>query len=186
MHRFSLVITALAVLLVWIGAAVTSKDAGMAFSDWPLSNGSINPDGWLGVPHWFLEHGHRLIATLTGLCTLTLFGMAFVDGWKRFAELLGLVATFVVIVVLVNRGMYVAAATGGVACLSWLAYGWRERGWTLVQKLNALALLAVVFQALLGGLRVLHISDAFGIVHGCIGQAFFCLLVLINLATSKT
>ena len=31
--------------VVTLGAFTTSIHAGMAFPDWPLSNGSINPDG---------------------------------------------------------------------------------------------------------------------------------------------
>ena len=34
-------------VLVTLGAFTTSIDAGMAFPDWPLSNGSLNPPGWL-------------------------------------------------------------------------------------------------------------------------------------------
>ena len=34
-------------VLVTLGAFTTSIGAGMAFPDWPLSNGSINPEGWL-------------------------------------------------------------------------------------------------------------------------------------------
>jgi len=35
-------------VLVTLGALTTSIGAGMAFADWPLSNGSLNPSGWLG------------------------------------------------------------------------------------------------------------------------------------------
>jgi len=34
-------------LLVTLGAFTTTIGAGMAFPDWPLSNGSLNPKGWL-------------------------------------------------------------------------------------------------------------------------------------------
>lgn len=36
----------------------------MAFPDWPLSNGSLNPDGWLSDMAKGLEHSHRLTAGL--------------------------------------------------------------------------------------------------------------------------
>ena len=34
----------------------------MAFADWPLSNGSLNPQGWWTNFMMRLEHGHRLTA----------------------------------------------------------------------------------------------------------------------------
>ena len=35
------------VLVLQAGGFTTSIRAGMAFLDWPLSNGSVNPPGWL-------------------------------------------------------------------------------------------------------------------------------------------
>ena len=34
-------------VLVMLGAFTTSIGAGMVFPDWPLSNGTLNPAGWL-------------------------------------------------------------------------------------------------------------------------------------------
>jgi heme a synthase len=59
-------------VLVALGAFTTTIGAGMAFSDWPLSNGSINPKGWLEDISMFAEHSHRLSGTLMGLITITL------------------------------------------------------------------------------------------------------------------
>jgi cytochrome c oxidase assembly protein subunit 15 len=59
-------------VLVSLGAFTTSIGAGMAFPDWPLSNGSINPDGWLTDIAMFAEHSHRLSGTLMGFITIGL------------------------------------------------------------------------------------------------------------------
>ena len=48
--------------LIFTGGHTTTSGAGMAFPDWPLSNGSLNPDGWLTNFFMLLEHGHRLTA----------------------------------------------------------------------------------------------------------------------------
>ncbi|MSU46748.1 MAG: cytochrome oxidase assembly protein [Lacunisphaera sp.] len=56
-------------VLVALGAFTTSIGAGMAFPDWPLSNGSINPSGWLTEIDKFAEHSHRLSAAV--MSTLT-------------------------------------------------------------------------------------------------------------------
>ncbi|MFI5358326.1 MAG: heme A synthase, partial [Opitutales bacterium] len=59
-------------LLVALGAFTTSIGAGMAFSDWPLSNGSLNPPGWLTSLAMFAEHSHRLSAGVMTTVTLIL------------------------------------------------------------------------------------------------------------------
>src|SRR5688572_2152801 len=59
-------------LLVTLGAFTTSIGAGMAFPDWPLSNGSINPEGWLQDISMFAEHSHRLTGMLMGFITIGL------------------------------------------------------------------------------------------------------------------
>src|SRR5208282_1318797 len=56
-------------VLVALGAFTPTLGAGMAFADWPLSNGSLNPSGWLTDLSMFAEHSHRLSAAL--MATLT-------------------------------------------------------------------------------------------------------------------
>lgn len=59
-------------VLVTLGAFTTSIGAGMAFPDWPLSNGSLNPQGWLTNIAMFAEHSHRLSAGLMTIFTVIL------------------------------------------------------------------------------------------------------------------
>ncbi len=59
-------------VLVTLGAFTTSIGAGMAFSDWPLSNGSLNPHGWLQNLSMFAEHSHRLSAGLMSTIMIVL------------------------------------------------------------------------------------------------------------------
>lgn len=49
-------------VIIYKGAFTTSIGAGMVFPDWPLSNGSLNPEGWLSDRDMLAEHGHRLAA----------------------------------------------------------------------------------------------------------------------------
>ncbi len=53
-------------LLIVAGGNVTTKDAGLAVPDWPLSFGSLNPEGWTAEPGVRDEHGHRLIGATVG------------------------------------------------------------------------------------------------------------------------
>ncbi len=59
-------------VLVTLGALTTTIGAGMVFDDWPFSNGSINPDGWLSQLDMFAEHSHRLSGMIMGIITLGL------------------------------------------------------------------------------------------------------------------
>ena len=64
-------------LLLFAGGFTTSIKAGMAFLDWPLSNGSINPEGWLSESDKFAEHSHRLLGMQIGLIAIGLAVWAF-------------------------------------------------------------------------------------------------------------
>ncbi len=59
-------------VLVVLGAFTTTIGAGMVFADWPLSNGSINPHGWLTNLAMFAEHSHRLSAGVMSAVTIIL------------------------------------------------------------------------------------------------------------------
>src|SRR5213593_4343391 len=69
LHRFALLVAIATFFLIIAGALVTSHDAGLATSDWPLSNGQVFPKM---VGNLFWEHGHRMVATAVGLLTIAL------------------------------------------------------------------------------------------------------------------
>jgi cytochrome c oxidase assembly protein subunit 15 len=136
------------VLVLQAGGFTTSIRAGMAFLDWPLSNGSVNPPGWLTEIDKFAEHSHRLAAT--GL---------------------------------------------GLLCVA-LAIAHRLRETRVAVRRAAYALVGlVVFQGLLGGLRVLldrlnvggdgnFKAAAFAVGHAVNAQLTLALLAFIALAHS--
>lgn len=194
---FARVVVVVALLLVWWGAATTTKQAGMVFADWPLSLGTVNPPGWLEHMIPFLEHSHRLLAKLVGNLVLALFAWSYVRSGKRALEVTALVVFLAVVFgfFIAAGGERTDAAAKGrllaiavslsVVPVAWLVWSWRSRGWDLVQKLCALALLMVVTQAIFGGLRVTEISNAFAVIHGCFAQCFFCVLILIVMASGE-
>lgn len=80
--------------LLYAGGFTTTIGAGMAFPDWPLSNGSLNPDGWVSDPAMRAEHGHRLLGSFVGsmmiiLCVWTYRREA--RAWVRKLTYTGLV-----------------------------------------------------------------------------------------------
>lgn len=125
--------------LIFIGAMVTSKGAGMAVPDWPLSFGSLNPPGWWRNDPVFWEHSHRLAGATVGLLTVTL-------------------------------GIWVLAVVR-TAWVRWLAFA---------------VMVGVILQGVLGGLRVLHVSTALAMVHGCTAQLFLIGMVALAVALSPS
>ncbi|MFN0053281.1 MAG: COX15/CtaA family protein [Planctomycetales bacterium] len=88
MHRLAALTVCVAFLPIGLGALVTTKDAGMAFRDWPTSDG----DGMFAYP-WlrsvgekFLEHGHRLAGTLIGMTAIGLVVMALLREPRRWVK----------------------------------------------------------------------------------------------------
>ena len=85
-------------VLVVLGAFTTSIGAGMAFPDWPLSNGSLNPIGWLSDRNMFSEHAHRLSAGIMTIVTLILAIWIWrrdVRSWLRKLAVFAFVLIFV-------------------------------------------------------------------------------------------
>ncbi len=115
----------------------------MAVPDWPNTYGYnlfLYPlETWLLGP-WdiFIEHGHRLFASLVGLITIAL------------------------------------------CVIVWLT---RQPRWLKVLSLTALA--AMIFQGVLGGVRVLFDEQTIAKIHGCFGPAFFALTAAIATVTSQ-
>ena len=62
---------------------------------------------------------------------------------------------------------------------------WRVESRRWMRTLGWAALGAVIFQGVLGGLRVTMLKDEIGIFHACLAQAFLGMLIIITLATSK-
>jgi cytochrome c oxidase assembly protein subunit 15 len=121
LHRFALLVACATFFLIIAGALVTSHDAGLATSDWPLSNGQVFPEM---VGNLFWEHGHRLVATTVGLLTIALVVFLFVKEERAWVRRLGLLALAAVIA----QGLL-----GGLTVKLMLHYGISEAHATLAQ-----------------------------------------------------
>jgi len=90
-------------VLVILGAFTTSINAGMAFPDWPLSNGSLNPKGWLSNEAMFSEHAHRLSAGVMTLVTIAIaVWVSVVDRRRWIRRLTGFAVALVLVQALVG------------------------------------------------------------------------------------
>ena len=88
-HRFALLVACATFFLIIAGASVTSHDAGLATSDWPLSNGQFFPKM---VGNLFWEHGHRLVASTVGLLTIALAVYLQIRERRAWVKRLGWIA----------------------------------------------------------------------------------------------
>src|SRR6266404_4280252 len=84
-----LLVACATLFLIIAGALVTSHDAGLATSDWPLSNRQVFPRM---VGNLFWEHGHRMVATTVGLLTIGLVILLFAKEKRNWVRRLGLLA----------------------------------------------------------------------------------------------
>ncbi|MDQ6654178.1 MAG: hypothetical protein M3Y84_15735, partial [Acidobacteriota bacterium] len=156
-HRFALLVACATFFLIIAGALVTSHDAGLATSDWPLSNGQVFPKM---VGNLFWEHGHRLVATSVGFLTIGLVCYLY---WGELRKWLA------------GRGLF---PHGNL-------YRGEQRSW--VRRLGLVALAAVVAQGLLGGLTVkLNLLLAVSAAHATLAQLFFCTTVSLAVFTSSS
>ena len=84
-HVLAVVTAVVSLAPIGLGSLVTTLGAGMAFPDWPTSDGQ----GMLAYP-WlqssgdkFVEHGHRLAGMLVGFCSIGLCAVAWFGGSSR-------------------------------------------------------------------------------------------------------
>ncbi len=77
LFRWAMLVSLLTFPLIWLGGLVTTHDAGMAVPDWPGTFGYnlfLYPiSAWIYGPFdLFVEHGHRLLASIVGLIAIGL------------------------------------------------------------------------------------------------------------------
>ena len=112
-HRWAMMVTVLTFPLIWLGGLVTTHDAGMAVPDWPGTFGYnlfLYPiSAWLYGPFdLFVEHGHRLLASVVGLFAIGLCIVAYRNETRRWL----VVTCFLFLAAIISQGIL-----GGVRVL---------------------------------------------------------------------
>ena len=191
LHTFAVAAAATTLALLGLGGLVTSHGVGMAVPDWPNTYGYnlffFPVSQWVGGV--FYEHTHRLAASAVGLMTCILALWLHGRPARRLMRPAGLGLVLLGSVsALVWRTRWadgLVLGTSGLAFwgASFLWPGCRPSSRSL-RRWGRLAVAAVVFQGLLGGLRVVLFKDQIGIFHALLAQLFFVLLCLIALRTS--
>jgi cytochrome c oxidase assembly protein subunit 15 len=98
-HRFAVVTAGATLVLIFVGALVTSTGSGLAVPDWPTSYGwnmfTFPPAMWVGGILY--EHSHRLIASAVGCLTIVLAVWLWLADPRRWMKRLGVFALGTVI-----------------------------------------------------------------------------------------
>ena len=202
LHRVALLTTCAVLALMFIGAGVTSKGAGMAYPDWPTSDGHlVNPPGWWqgDLTRW--EHAHRLMGWTVGFLAIVLAGVCWRCGGKL--RLVGVATLAAIIVQGVLGGLRVTeisttwAVVHGVwgqvcFCLACMAALLTSRAWaascgalaarrTVFFRRGCWLGLACVFAQLVAGAIFRHFGSRGALIAHLLG-AVVVILVLSWLA----
>ncbi len=100
LRRFTKLVAASTLFLIFAGAMVKSHEAGLSVPDWPTSYGwsmfTFPISKWVG--NIFYEHTHRLIASTVGMLVIVQAIWLQLREPKRFLRILGWCSLIVVIV----------------------------------------------------------------------------------------
>ena len=149
LHRMARLTAAATFLLIVIGGIVTSTDSGLAVPDWPTTFGYnmfLYPLSEM-VGGILYEHSHRLMGSLVGLLTVTLFIWLLAKDSRKWLKWLGLIALVGVSVQGILGGLRVTQLNLDLAivhaCLAQAFFallcgiGWfTSRGWWESQSEN--------------------------------------------------
>jgi len=210
-HALALVTAIVSLAPIGLGSLVTTLGAGMAFIDWPTSDGdnmllyNFLVDLRQGRTDRFVEHSHRLAGVLIGLCSIALCVAAWkLNGSKSVRIACSLVLAGVIVQGMIG-GLRVLLDRQAVAfghsvfgcCVFvglWMVASMTSRGWKLSTESGSgsgglAAGLAVVYPAVclvqyvLGGF-IRHLG---GMLHAHVAGAGLVLFgaVVVVLASLK-
>ena len=125
LHRFAVFLAGATLLLIVLGALVTSNDAGLSVPDWPTSFGSLYkvPPMVGGVKY---EHSHRMFAEFIGLLIIVMAVWTQRVEQRKWMRVLGWIALAAVI----GQGVL-----GGLTVLFYLPWAISTAHATLAQTI---------------------------------------------------
>jgi len=185
-HVLAAATAALTFVLICWGGLVKSLQAGLAVPDWPLSYGQPQMSIALGLfattvvlfgALLYLRAKALAVLAIGSGCALigTYFWFGPMPDWHTIANIRA------------EHGHRLIAGTVGFLTALLAAALWRTDPRPWVRKLGWIALLAVVVQAVLGGITVhTYLPPIVSASHAALAQAFFALVVTLAAATSQS
>lgn len=119
-------------------------------------------DAGMAVPDWPNTYGYNLF--------LYPWSEWFLGPWDLFIE----------------HGHRLFAAAVGLLCIVFVIVVWRAESRRWVRHAALLALVLVIAQGVLGGMRVVLDERTLAMIHGCVGPLFFTYCVLLATITSRS
>ena len=134
-HRFAVFLAGATLVLIVLGALVTSNDAGLSVPDWPTSFGSLYkiPPMVGGVKY---EHGHRMFAEFIGLLIIAMAVWTQRVERRKWMRVLGWIALAAV----VGQGVL-----GGLTVLFYLPWAISTAHATLAQTIFCVVTVMALF-----------------------------------------
>ncbi len=214
LHRIAVLTAVMTFILICMGGLVTSTDSGLAVPDWPTTFGynmflyplsktvsgflfSVDPTLQTDLDEGNLSENLRsaLENNEISISENAVISTEEEGGRWRLTDsenerTYTLIKSDARLDVYVHGVLYehthrLIGSIVGVLTILLLVAIWAkdDRRWLLL--LGAIALLAVIVQGVMGGLRVTHLSRALAIVHACFAQVFFGLTASLVLFTSR-
>lgn len=207
LHVLSIATVAVAAVLLGLGEMVTTLRAGMVDPDWPTRPWHLaleSRERW--TAGYLVEHTHRIFGYLVGamVSVLALGAWAYEPRkalrWAMLVALVALLAGYgdfhrqmmaqlnAPVVHLPVRSTLATLGPLAVALILGLLAVGRRRPGSGIRVLTLLALVAVMLQGLLGGLRV-RLNDLIGTdlatIHGTFATLVLSFLIAIPVLTAR-
>src|SRR6266496_540453 len=142
---------------------------------------------WLNRFAWFTAFATLLLICSGGMVTSKGVGLAVPDWPTTFGYNMFLFpASKWIGGIFFEHTHRLIASTIGFLTIILAAWLWFADPCRRIRMLGIAAVGGVILQGVLGGLRVTMLKDEIGIFHACLAQAFFGLIVIIALVTSRS
>ena len=214
LHRVAIVTAVATFILICIGGLVTSTDSGLAVPDWPTTFGtnmflyplsktvsgflfSIDPILQADLENAVsseklrkaLDRDKNLVSENITISTLEpgqKWRIVDADNQRTYTAIRtgGRLDIYVHGILYEHSHRLIGSAVGILTvALTLLIFIRDPRKW--LKWVGIIALVAVIVQGVMGGLRVAQLSKTLAIVHACLGQAFFGLTACLVLFTAR-
>ena len=215
LYRLAVLTAVTTFLLICMGGLVTSTDSGMAVPDWPTTFGynmflyplsktvsgflfSVDPDLQADLDRGSLSVGlqkalekNEISVSESAIISTEAQGSRWKLADKANERTYTLIKSDERLDVYVHGVLYehshrLIGSIVGFLTIALMVALWVKDARKWMKWLGVVALVAVVAQGVVGGLRVTNLSRVLAIIHACFAQAFFALTASIVLFTSRS
>ncbi len=214
LHRLAVLTAVTTFILICMGGLVTSTDSGLAVPDWPTTFGynmflyplsktvsgflfSIDPNLQVDLDNLNLSvklrealEKKQISISKNAIISIQEQGSRWSLADKANERTYTLIKSSERLDVYVHGVLYehshrLIGSIVGFLTIALMVSIWAKDARRWMKWLGVIALVAVIAQGVMGGLRVTNLSRVLAIVHACFAQAFFGLIASLALFTSR-